>query len=58
MGFTLKEYKAAWRAAFGPLNKQKVLEQAAKDRDLSAADLVKLDNWARRMTEKAGVRHG
>ena len=44
---TLKEYKAAVKAAFGPKNKQAVLLKAAKDKDLSLAELAQLHKWAR-----------
>lgn len=46
--FSLKEYQAAYKAAFGPIQKQEVLKQAARDKGLSTAELVKLDNWAKK----------
>lgn len=45
---TVGEYQAAFRAAFGPKNKRRVLMQAAKDPDLSISELDKLQKWARR----------
>ncbi len=44
---TLAGYKADFKAAFGPKNKQRVLMAAAKDKDLSLADLDRLQKWAR-----------
>ena len=44
---TLAEYKADFKAAFGPENKRRVLMAAAKDKDLSLADLDRLQKWAR-----------
>lgn len=42
---TLAEYKADFKAAFGPKNKQRVLMAAAKDKDLSVNELVRLRKW-------------
>ena len=44
---TLAEYKADFKAAFGPENKRRVLMAAAKDRGLGAGELIRLRKWIR-----------
>ena len=53
MGFTLDEYKAAYKAAFGPENKRRVLLKAAQDGSLTPEDLAKLRAWVDRLEGKA-----
>ncbi len=52
MGFSLEEYKAAYKAAFGPENKRRVLLKAAQDESLGHDALIKLRAWVDRLEGK------